>query len=87
MPGRGRAAILLDRGADPSVMGTKGNTALHCAVPGQNRAIVAKLLLYEANIETKNKDDLTPLSLAKSENKEQMVEFLLNRGAKVDGKQ
>lgn len=28
-------------------------------------------------------DDLTPLSLAKSENKEQMVEFLLSRSASM----
>lgn len=83
MPGRGRAAVLLDRGADPSVMGT----GQHCAVPGPNRATVAKLLLYKANAGARNKDDLTPFSLAISENKEKMVGFLLNRGAKGDGKQ
>ncbi|XP_016059424.1 PREDICTED: ankyrin repeat domain-containing protein 26 isoform X2 [Miniopterus natalensis] len=75
------AAILLDHGADPNIMDNDGNTALHYAVLGQNTAIVAKLLSYKANIEARNKDDLTPLSLAKSENKEQMVEFLVNRGA------
>ncbi|XP_053778450.1 ankyrin repeat domain-containing protein 26 isoform X2 [Desmodus rotundus] len=78
------ATILLDRGADPNIMDVDGNTALHHAVLGQNTAIVAKLLAHQANIEARNKDDLTPLSLAVSENKEKMVEFLVNRGAKVD---
>ncbi|XP_054447992.1 ankyrin repeat domain-containing protein 26 isoform X1 [Pteronotus mesoamericanus] len=78
------ATILLDRGADPNIMDVDGNTALHYAALGQNTAIVAKLLSHKANIEARNKDDLTPLSLALSENKKQMVEFLVNRGAKVN---
>ncbi|KAM5337489.1 ankyrin repeat domain-containing protein 26 isoform 2-T2 [Glossophaga mutica] len=78
------ATILLDRGADPNIMDIDGNTALHHAVLGQNTAIVAKLLEHKANIEARNKDDLTPLSLAISETKEKMVEFLVNRGAKAD---
>ncbi|EPQ14133.1 Ankyrin repeat domain-containing protein 26 [Myotis brandtii] len=75
--------ILLDHGADPNIMDIDGNTALHYAVLGQNIAIVEKLLSFKANIEARNKEDLTPLSLAQSENKEQMVEFLVNRGARI----
>ncbi|XP_045714022.1 ankyrin repeat domain-containing protein 26-like isoform X7 [Phyllostomus hastatus] len=78
------ATILLDHGADPNIMDIDGNTALHHAVLGQNTSIVAKLLAHKANIEARNKDDLTPLLLAISETKEKMVEFLVNRGAKVD---
>ncbi|XP_045441810.1 ankyrin repeat domain-containing protein 26 isoform X3 [Pipistrellus kuhlii] len=77
------ATILLDHGADPNIMDILGNTALHYAVLGQNIAIVEKLLSFKANIEARNKDDLTPLSLAQSENKEHMVEFLVNRGARI----
>ncbi|XP_070286048.1 ankyrin repeat domain-containing protein 26-like [Myotis yumanensis] len=76
------AAILLDHGADPNKMDIHGNTPLHYAVLGQNTAIVEKLLSCMANMEAKNKDDFTPLSLAKSENKEKMVEILLTRGSK-----
>ncbi|XP_023617733.1 ankyrin repeat domain-containing protein 26 isoform X1 [Myotis lucifugus] len=75
--------ILLDHGADPNIMDIDGNTALHYAVLGQNIVIVEKLLSFKANIEARNKEDLTPLSLAQSENKEQMVEFLVNRGARI----
>ncbi|XP_036906942.1 ankyrin repeat domain-containing protein 26 isoform X2 [Sturnira hondurensis] len=78
------ATILLDHGADPNIMDIDGNTALHHAVLGQNTAIVAKLLAHKANVEARNKDDLTPLTLAISEAKEKMVEFLVNRGAKVN---
>ncbi|XP_054572561.1 ankyrin repeat domain-containing protein 26 [Eptesicus fuscus] len=77
------ATILLDHGADPNIMDIDGNTALHHAVLGQNIAIVDKLLSFKANIEARNKDDLTPLSLAQSENKDHMVEFLVNRGARI----
>ncbi|KAM7158327.1 ankyrin repeat domain-containing protein 26 isoform 2-T3 [Molossus nigricans] len=77
------AAILLDHGADPNVADIGGNTALHYAVRGENMAIVAKLLSCNANMEARNKDDLTPLSLAQSENKDQIVEILVKRGARI----
>lgn len=78
------ATILLDRGVGPNAVGINGNITLHCAVTGQNTAIVAKLLSYKANIEERHEDDLRPLSLAIKESEEQMVGFLLNGGTEVD---
>ncbi|XP_077010994.1 ankyrin repeat domain-containing protein 26-like isoform X2 [Tamandua tetradactyla] len=77
------ATILLEHGADPNLKDVNGNTALHYAVCGQNIPIAAKLLLHNADIEARNKDDLTPLLLAISENKQQMVEFLVKKEANI----
>lgn len=43
--------MLLDHGAGPNAVGIYGNTAPHCAVTGENTAIVAKLLSHKANTE------------------------------------
>ncbi|OWK02976.1 hypothetical protein Celaphus_00007467, partial [Cervus elaphus hippelaphus] len=48
-----------------------------------NISLAAKLLSYDADIEARNKDDLTPLSLAISERKQQMVEFLAKKEANI----
>ncbi|XP_038290849.1 ankyrin repeat domain-containing protein 26-like [Canis lupus baileyi] len=77
------ATILLEHGADPNLKDNKGNTALHYAAFGDNVSIAEKLLLQNADIEAKNKDDLTPLLVAVNENKEQMVEFLVGKGANI----
>ncbi|XDB56234.1 hypothetical protein ABFV05_009850 [Capra hircus] len=77
------ATLLLEHGADPNVMDVSGNTALHYAVFCQNISLAAKLLSYDASIEARNKDDLTPLSLAISERKQQMVEFLAKKEANI----
>nr|XP_023404606.1 ankyrin repeat domain-containing protein 26 isoform X7 [Loxodonta africana] len=77
------ATILLEHGADPNLTDVSGNTALHYAACGQNISIAAKLLSHGANIEARNKNDLTPLLLAVSENKQQMVEFLVKKEANI----
>uniref|UniRef100_A0A8C3W7F2 Ankyrin repeat domain-containing protein 7 n=1 Tax=Catagonus wagneri TaxID=51154 RepID=A0A8C3W7F2_9CETA len=75
--------ILLERGADPNLVDVRGNTALHYAALCHNTSIAAKLLSHNASIEARNEDDLTPLLLAVIENKEQMVEFLIQKGANI----
>ncbi|XP_032956686.1 ankyrin repeat domain-containing protein 26 isoform X2 [Rhinolophus ferrumequinum] len=76
-------SLLLECGADPNIMDIHGNTALHHAALGWNITIAAKLLQHQADMEARNKDDLTPLSLAVRENNQQMVEFLVKRNANV----
>ncbi|ELR45172.1 Putative ankyrin repeat domain-containing protein 19, partial [Bos mutus] len=77
------ATLLLEHGADPNVMDVCGNTTLHYAVFCQNISLAAKLLSCDANIEARNKDNLTPLLLAIIERRAQMVEFLVKNGANI----
>ncbi|XP_037676844.1 ankyrin repeat domain-containing protein 26-like, partial [Choloepus didactylus] len=77
------ATILLQHGADPDIVDACGNTALHYAACAEHIPLAAKLLSYNANIEARNKDDLTPLLLAVDESKQQMVEFLVKKGANI----
>ncbi|KAI5939179.1 POTE ankyrin domain family member G [Manis javanica] len=75
--------ILLEYGANPYVGDISGNSALHCAVCSSRITIAAQLLLYNVDIEARNKHDLTPLLLAISKNNNQMVEFLVSKGANI----
>ncbi|XP_048952673.1 ankyrin repeat domain-containing protein 36B-like isoform X10 [Canis lupus dingo] len=75
--------ILLKHGANPDLKDIKGNTALHYAALGDNVTIAQKLLLKKVNMEIRNKDGLTPVLVALNENKEQMVKFLVGKGARL----
>lgn len=80
MPERGLCSYSArPHSAGPKVMAIDGVTVLRRAAIGQNTAITAKLLFYKATTEARSKDHPTPLLLAVSENKQQMVEFLVNR--------
>ncbi|XP_065776989.1 ankyrin repeat domain-containing protein 7-like isoform X3 [Muntiacus reevesi] len=75
------ATLLLEHGADPNVTDACGNAALHHAVLCQNTSLAAKLLSYNAHIEARNKDGLTPVLLAVRERRGEMVEFLIDKEA------
>ncbi|KAL0627233.1 Ankyrin repeat domain-containing protein 30A [Plecturocebus cupreus] len=78
------ANILVDSGADPTIVDVYGNTALHYAVYNGSLSMVAKLLSRGADIEVKNKAGLTPLLLAITKRSEQIVEFLLTKSANAN---
>ncbi|NWI79686.1 ANKR7 protein, partial [Dryoscopus gambensis] len=85
------AAILQEHGANHDLRGASGNTALHFAVMGSSKSLVELLLEHGADIDAKNEasldfgDDVsfqfgyTPLFLAITENREEVVNFLLQK--------
>ncbi|XP_053758881.1 ankyrin repeat domain-containing protein 30B [Panthera pardus] len=75
--------LLLENGADPNIRDVSGNTALHYAAFGDNISIIEKLLLYNAITEARNKDNFTPLLVAVNENKQQIVEVLVEKAANI----
>ncbi|XP_042833122.1 ankyrin repeat domain-containing protein 18B-like [Panthera tigris] len=75
--------ILLENGAYPNIRDVSGNTALHYAAFGDNISIIEKLLLYNVNTEARNKDNITPLLVAVNENKQQIVEVLVEKAANI----
>ena len=56
--------LLIEHGADPNVVGPRGNTALMRAV-GRNRPAMARILITAgANVNAKDADGSTPLMIA-----------------------
>lgn len=52
-------AILLRHGADPNIVDSRRNTALHYAVYSGNTSIAGRLLEHNADIESKTKVKIT----------------------------
>ncbi|PNI10998.1 LOW QUALITY PROTEIN: POTEF isoform 2, partial [Pan troglodytes] len=61
-----------------------GNTTLHYAIYNEDKLMAKALLLYGADIESKNKHGLTPLLLGVHEQKQQVVKFLIKKKANLN---
>ena len=72
--------FLLSKGADPSLKTLTEKSLLHAAVEGGNLAIVETVLSLDIPVNSIDKDGLTPLMIAVSNNKLETLEFLLSNG-------
>ncbi|XP_022809867.1 serine/threonine-protein phosphatase 6 regulatory ankyrin repeat subunit A-like [Stylophora pistillata] len=82
--GREKAVkYLLQGGADPSIKGCYGRTALHA---GNDVAIIEILLSSGVHIDTKDADGNTPLIMAAANANVDAVNYLLTKGADQDVK-
>ena len=69
--------LLLDYGFDPNARITSnGYTALHNAVSANNAGAIRLLLRYGANKNIKGLDGLTPIDIARKEEKQDLVKLL-----------
>ncbi|XP_072800741.1 uncharacterized protein [Vicugna pacos] len=73
--------ILLKSGANVNAADVLGNTALHYAACLDTTSIAEKLLSHAADVDMKNQDDLTPLLLARRNNRQLMADFLKEKQA------
>ncbi|XP_072821704.1 putative ankyrin repeat domain-containing protein 26-like protein [Vicugna pacos] len=73
--------ILLKSGANVNAADVLGNTALHYAACLDTASIAEKLLSHAADMDMRNQDDLTPLLLARRNNRQLMADFLKEKQA------
>jgi len=75
--------MMLDLGADPNLQDIKGESALHKAVRRNGSAIqiIRTLLWRGADIDLKDTEENTVLSIAESESKDDIARFLRRNGA------
>jgi len=76
--------ILLDKGADPNLQDTRGDTALYLATEQNSLEVVQLLLDKRANPNLQNKYGETALHIAVEEENAEIVKLLLEKGANVD---
>lgn len=79
--------MMLDLGADPNLQDIDGESALHKAVRCRGNAVwvieklLAPFLLRGADIDLKDIEQRTALSIAESESKDDIARFLRSKGA------
>ena len=73
--------FLVSKGADPSLKDNDGWSLLHCAARGGSVEIIEKLLSLGLDLDSRNSNGSTPLSVATAEGKAKAVKFLHSRGA------
>lgn len=77
--------FLLKQGAQVNARTRRGETALHGAVAGGDRAIVERLLAAGAEVNAPNEQGATPLHRATWQRSREIVALLLAHQARVDG--
>lgn len=78
------AVALLRRGADPNVRDRLGNTPLHSVLRYEHQDVMMLLVSLTNDIDTKNDDGKTPLSIASTKGYKPIVDELIRRGANTD---
>ncbi|NXN65078.1 ANKR7 protein, partial [Himantopus himantopus] len=76
-------ALLLDCGANPDLRGAGGNIAHHSAAVIPTKSPAELSLEHNAHVDAQNELGYTPLTVVVTEPCEEMVEFLLQKGADV----
>ncbi|WP_339046864.1 ankyrin repeat domain-containing protein [Candidatus Mesenet endosymbiont of Phosphuga atrata] len=79
-----KTTLLLKLGISPDIKSDSGQAPIHVAVLFSNLPIVKKLLRFKADINMLNCNGSTALDLAICQQDQDTIEFLLDRGAKVD---
>jgi len=82
--GLATATLLLDRGANPDVANTKGETPLMLAAGSGNEKMVKLLLRKEAKVDLKSGAGETAMSFAQRSGKTSIAALLTARGARPD---
>jgi ankyrin repeat protein len=75
------ANIMISKGANLHYRAKDGDNELHIAARIGNLAIVELLLEMGVNINAKNEAGLSPLGAAQANNKSEVAEFLISKGA------
>jgi Ankyrin repeats (3 copies) len=75
------AKLMISKGADLHYRAKDGDNELHRAARVGNLAIVEVLLEMGVDINAKNEAGLSPLGAAEKNNKPEVVEFLISKGA------
>ncbi|XP_043944581.1 death-associated protein kinase 1-like [Protopterus annectens] len=88
VPGGNIEAVryLLEKGADPDVQNSEGDTPLHLAASKRYECISRLLLEYKANVELKNKNGNTSLHLAAKSRCLPVCKMLFEKQASLDTK-
>ena len=74
--------VLMDTGADPSIVDKYRDSCLHAAIHGQcSTETIQKIIDHGADVNAVNNDGATPLLLACSKAQAESAELLLNVGA------
>ncbi|XP_037109200.1 ankyrin repeat domain-containing protein 26-like [Syngnathus acus] len=76
--------ILLENKADPNLVDSDGNTALHLASSIPSLSVIILLVKHGADINVKNREGISPLTVAVQEDHIEVAEFLLKKGANVN---